>query len=175
MHALASRRPVPGVSGPPPDPNECGPRRRLGKAALLAAGVVSLAALAAAPAPAAAEGEATLRLELNRLEGRDNGACRFWFVANNATPEAIDPLRIDLILFGRDAVILRRLAVDLGPLPASRTTVRIFDVAGQACEGIGQLLLNDVLACGAAGAAQRPGCAERIALSSRAAGIELMK
>ncbi len=137
-----------------------------------AAALAGLLALAAWTGPARAE-PPPLRLELNRLEPRDNGACRFWFVANNAAPEAVDPLRLDLILFGRDGVILRRLAVDLGPLPASRTTVRIFDVGGQPCEGIGQLLLNDVLACNAAD--QRQACAERLLLSSRAAGIDLLK
>ena len=82
---------------------------------------------------------------------------------------------LDLVLFGRDAVILRRLAVDLGPLPAARTAVRIFDLAGQGCEGIGQLLLNDVLACGGAEPARREACAERVTLRSRADGVEFHK
>jgi hypothetical protein len=156
----------------------CTPRRRAAasRAAILLGGLVALglgAAQARAQSPAA-----PLRLELNRLEARDGGACRVWFVARNPAPEAVDPLRLDLVLFGRDAVILRRLAVDLGPLPASRTTVRIFDVAGQACEGIGQLLLNEVMACGGGprpDARDGAACADRLALSSRADGVEFHK
>ena len=79
------------------------------------------------------------------------------------------------MLFGRDAVILRRLAVDIGPLPASRTAVRIFDVGGLRCEEIGQLLLNDMLACGGTEMAQRMACADRVVLASRAEGVEFNK
>jgi hypothetical protein len=127
-------------------------------------------------APVLARAEPTpLRLELNRLEAREDGACRVWLVAGNPASEAIDPLRIDLVLFGRDAVVLRRIAVDIGPLPASRTAVRIFDLAGQACEGIGHFLLNDVLACGGTEPARRAACTDRLTLSSRAAGVEFHK
>jgi len=135
----------------------------------------ALLALMAWGGPSLAQDNLPLRLELNRLEARDNGACRVWFVANNPAAEAIDPLRVDLVLFGKDGVILRRLAVDVGPLPASRTSVRIFDVSAQRCEDIGQLLLNDVLACGTAEASERSRCVDRISISSRAAGVAFSK
>jgi hypothetical protein len=132
-------------------------------AAVLCAGLVQ------AQPPAA-----PLRLELNRLEPREPG-CRVWFVVNNPAAEPLDPLRLDLVLFGRDGVILRRLAVDVGPLPAGRTVVRIFDVTGQPCEGIGQLLLNDLLACGGTEPAQRAACTDRLALASRVEGVTFQK
>ncbi len=131
------------------------------------------AALAASPLPARAE-PPPMKLELNRLEARESGTCRVWFVATNPAA-AIDPLRLDLVLFGRDGVILRRVAVDIGPLPASRTAVRLFDLPGQACEGIGQMLLNDVLACGGTEPAERAACAGRLALASRVAGVDFLK
>lgn len=82
------------------------------------------------------------------------------------------------MLFGRDGVVARRLAVDVGPLPAGRTVVRLFDLAGQPCGGVGQVLLNDVLACGGgadAAAAARAACADRAALASRVDGVAFLK
>lgn len=140
-----------------------------------------VAALAAAslacwsPAAALAEGPAApIRLELNRLEAREAG-CRVWFVLNNAGAEALDPLRLDLVLFGRDGAVARRLAVDVGPLPAGRTVVRLFDVAGQPCEGIGQFLLNDILACNGTAPDARSACIERTVLASRPEGVAFLK
>ncbi len=123
--------------------------------------------------PLAARAEAPLRLELNRLEPRGEG-CRIWLVLTNAAQEAVDPLRLDLVLFGRDGVITRRLAVEAGPLPAEKTQARIFDVAGQNCDGIGAVLLNDLLACGAPPEA-RSACLARLALNSRVSGVPFHK
>ncbi len=69
----------------------------------------------------------------------------------------------------------RRLAVDVGPLPAGRTQARIFDMAGQGCDGVGGVLLNDVLACGGTEAAARNACADRAALASRVDGVRFEK
>jgi hypothetical protein len=66
-----------------------------------------------------------LRIELKRVEPRENGACRVWFVLNNRGAEALDPVRLAPVLFSRDGVVARRLAVDVGPLPARRTQARI--------------------------------------------------
>jgi hypothetical protein len=125
-------------------------------------------------AAAQVEAPAPLRIELNRLEARDGGACRVWLVLNNGGAEPLDPLRLDLVLFGRDGVVARRVAVDVGPLPAGRTQARIFDLAGQGCESLGSLLMNDVLACGADPTA-RGSCAERATLASRVEGVAFQK
>ncbi len=124
--------------------------------------------------PAFAQPAAPLRIELNRLEPRDGGACRVWLVLGNGGAEPLDPLRLDLVLFGRDGVVARRVAVDVGPLAAGRTGARIFDLSGLGCEGIGGVLLNDVLACGA-DPASRAACAERAALASRVDGVAFQK
>ena len=118
---------------------------------------VATPALAADPA---------LQLELNRLEPVEAG-CRAYLVLKNAG-EALDSLELDLVGFGTDGVIRERLAVELGPLPAAKTSVRLFDLGGGDCAGLGSLLVNDVLACrGAAG--ELPDCVGRIAVASRAA------
>ena len=137
--------------------------------------LAGLATFWAAMGPFAAEAQPMpLRLELNRLEPRDL-ACRVWMVANNAGPDALDPVRLDLVLFGHDGVAARRLAVDIGPLPGGRTVVRLFDVTSQPCDGIGQVLMNDVLACGSSEIAIRSACADRIAPASRIAGVTFEK
>lgn len=123
--------------------------------------------------PAAAQDAQRISIELNRLEPQ-GGNCRVWMVARNPAPEAIDPLRLDLLMFGKDGVIARRLALDIGPLPESKTQARIFDLAGLSCDSIGSVLLNDVLACGPAPEG-RAACLPRIALSSRVSGVSFDK
>jgi hypothetical protein len=118
---------------------------------------------------------APLRLELNRLEAREGGVCRVWLVLSNGGGEALDPVRLDLVLFGRDGIIARRLAVDVGPLPPGRTQARIFDIAGQPCENVGSVLLNDMLACSGTDAGARNACIERTALASRVDGVAFQK
>jgi hypothetical protein len=123
--------------------------------------------------PVLAQDAPRISIELNRLEPQ-GANCRVWMVARNPAADAIDPLRLDLILFGKDGVIARRLALDIGPLPASRTQARIFDLAGQSCDGLGSILLNDVLACGPT-AESKAACLPRLALSSRADGVSFDK
>ncbi|WP_338664959.1 Tat pathway signal protein [Pararoseomonas sp. SCSIO 73927] len=122
-----------------------------------------------APAQIASGGQ--VAVELNRLEARPEG-CRVWMLARNPGA-AVDPLRLDLVVFGKDQVVARRLALDLGPLPAEKTMARIFDLAGTSCDGVGYLLLNDVLACGPD--ATPAACLGRLAVSSRVQGVALEK
>jgi hypothetical protein len=96
--------------------------------------------------PAQSPAASRASIELNRLEARPEG-CRVWLLLRNPTATAHERLRLDLLLFGRDGVIARRLVVDAGQLPAEKTMARIFDSPGLACEAIGGLLLNDVPSC----------------------------
>ena len=155
--------------------------RRPGRVRGIAARGIALLALLAAPflAPAARAQEARvqdapLRMELNRLEAREGGTCRVWLLLNNAGA-SLDPVRLDLVLFGPDGVAARRLAVDVGPLAAGRSGARTFDVTGLACDGIGSLLLNDLLACGGTDAAAREACAARAQPASRVPNVRFEK
>jgi hypothetical protein len=96
---------------------------------------------------AAAASAAPVEIELNKLEPRDGG-CQAWLVARNMGEAAHDSLRLDVVLFDRDGVIARRLAVEAGPLPPGKTSVKAFVAEGLACETVGAALLNDVLSCG---------------------------
>ena len=114
------------------------------------------AALAMDPAP--------IRLELNRLEPVEQG-CRVYLVVGNEGAEALQSLKLDLVLFRSDGVIDRRLALETGPLRAAKTSVKLFDLTDLPCDGLGSILVNDVLACGASGEAAD--CFPRLALATR--------
>ena len=161
---------------------------------MIAGAALALAACAGgAPARAA---ETPLPIELNKLEPLPAAAttpagCRVYFVVNNNDADALTQLRLDLILFATDGVIARRVALDLGPLPGKKTGVRLFDLTGQACDGIGRVLINDVLACQSAAAAPTPapaapapattssggatGCLDRLTPNSRIASVTFGK
>lgn len=86
-------------------------------------------------------------VELNKLEP-SNGACRAYMVTENGRDSALQSLKLDLVMFNADGVIAKRLAVELGPLPAGKTRVKAFDIDGVGCGDVSRILLNDVLSCG---------------------------
>jgi hypothetical protein len=124
--------------------------------------------------PAAAK--PPIPLELNKLEPLTTTppSCRVYFVVSNPDSTPITAFRLDLVLFGTDGVIARRIALDLGPLPAKKEMVRLFDLDALPCDRIGQILINDVLACQtgdvppASAQQQRQACLDRLAVSSHA-------
>ncbi len=140
-------------------------RSRLGAAAVAC---MSLCGLLAPPAAYAQNPPASknISVELNKLEGNGSG-CRAYIVADNPTDTAYSVLKLDLVLFRPDGVIDRRIALDLGPLPAKRKYVKSFDLEGLKCDGIGSVLLNGVLDCKADGKAVQD-CLDRVEVSSRA-------
>ncbi|MBU8539521.1 Tat pathway signal protein [Falsiroseomonas tokyonensis] len=138
----------------------------LARRALVLAALLPALPAAAQPAPPPA-----LPLELNRLEpvAAPNEGCRIWMMVENDAPgaAAIAALRLDLVVFGGDGQIARRAAVELAPIGAGRTAVRLFDLAGLPCDRISRLLVNEVLAC-RIGGADVADCADRLRPSSRA-------
>lgn len=111
-----------------------------------------LALLAASWQPALAQPAAPITLELNKLEpvpaaGGAAAGCRFYMVVNNPDADPIAQLRLDLMLFGTDGIISKRIALDLAPLAAKKTAVRLFDLPDAQCDSIGKVLVSDVLAC----------------------------
>jgi hypothetical protein len=82
-------------------------------------------------------------------------------VIANPGEAAVDSLKLDLILFGKDGVVDRRLALEAGPLRAAKTSVKLFDLADYGCDQLGSVLVNDVLGCADAG--QGPDCLAQLA------------
>jgi hypothetical protein len=131
-----------------------------------AAGRLVAAAVVAVLASAASAADGKIGVELNKVEDQ-SGGCRLYFVLDNATASAFEVYKLDLVMFGTDGVIARRLAVEVGPLRPAKTSVKLFDVAGLPCAGIGTALVNDVLSC-KVGADERPNCIDLIQVASRA-------
>ena len=132
-------------------------------------GVLASAALAAGlfMSTAAGAAEGRVAIELNKLEPVAK-ACRAYLVLENATGHGFDSFKLDLVMFDQENVIAKRLAVQAGPLPADKTSVKLFDIDGLRCEAIGRFLLNSVMACESE-AAETPDCTALAEPSSRAA------
>ncbi|SFM60054.1 Tat pathway signal protein [Methylobacterium pseudosasicola] len=143
-------------------------RRRIGRIALDTAVCLALSALLVVSALAqdAAAEKTPLKLQLNKLETAGE-ACRVTLVVDNAKGTGLKSYKVDLFAFDPEGVAQKRVAVELGPLPPRKTTVKIFDFPGIACAKVGRVLLNDVLACDG-GEAAREACLDRTETESKA-------
>lgn len=105
-----------------------------------------------------------IEIELNKLEDKDN-SCRAYLVFKNQTDSHFNEFKLDLVMFGADGIISRRLAVDSSPLRSNKTSVKLFDIEGQSCEAISLILINDVLSC--RDEYERSDCVDLIEASSK--------
>lgn len=114
--------------------------------------------------------EQKILVELNSVENADN-RCRLNFVIENKSSVGLESMKLDLVAFGTDGGILRRLITEMGPVRAAKTMVRTFVVDAE-CGQMGAILVNDVVACtpGEPGA-----CLDGLALSSRLKALRFYK
>lgn len=145
-------------------------RRRIGRIALDTAVCLALCAVLIASALAQdadkAGDKSALKLQLNKVETAGD-ACRITMVVDNTKDVALKSYKVDLFAFDTEGIAQKRVAVELGPLPPRKTVVKIFDFQGIACNKIGRLLLNDVLAC-EGGDLSREACLAQTATESKA-------
>lgn len=125
-----------------------------------------------AAVPAAQAQDGSIQIELNKLEPQEN-ACRAYIVLQNGTDSTFDSLRLDLVAFDTDGIVAKRLAVEASPLPPAKTSLKLFDMSELACDGIGHLLLNSVLACGDQ-SGERSDCLDLVDVSAKP-GLKLIK
>ena len=104
-------------------------------------------------------------VELNKLQQVDD-ACRAYLVTQNLTDTDFKSMQLDIVMFDDDGIAAKRLAVEIGPLAADKTSLKVFDIGGLPCENIGQLLLNNVLQCQDS-EGKRDDCLALIHVSSR--------
>lgn len=105
-----------------------------------------------------------IEIELNKLENK-NDNCRAYLVFKNNTQSHFSEFKLDLVMFGDDGVISRRIAVDSSPLRSNKTSVKLFDIEGQRCEAISLILVNDVLSC--TDSTERTDCVDLIDATSK--------
>ncbi|HBC06492.1 MAG TPA: Tat pathway signal sequence domain protein [Rhodospirillaceae bacterium] len=130
-----------------------------------AAVILVLGAMIAVTGPArAADGR--IGVELNKLEPLAS-ACRAYLVLTNKAGMAFRDLKLDLVIFDTDGIVVRRVAVQGGPIPDGKTSLKVFDIDGVQCAKIGRFLLNGVMTCEAEDD-KRDGCVGLIDTSSRA-------
>ena len=126
---------------------------------------VALAGILLLGVCAAEAQDATVAIELNKLEAQ-GAQCRAYFVIDNKDTTSYEVFKLDVVLFQPDGVIGQRFAVDLAPLKPAKRTVKLFDIANTPCDGVGSFLINDVIECkdqtGDVG-----DCLQKITLSSR--------
>ena len=147
------------------------PVRRFLRSAAVSA-FAAAAVTGSAAATLAAEGVSAVRVELNKLEEIKSG-CRAYLLLENRSGRAYRSFKLDLVMFDAAGIVARRLAVEGAPLPEEKTSLRVFDVPGLPCSGIGRILVNDVLSCGE-GADDRAACLAAIQPASRSE-TELIK
>jgi hypothetical protein len=112
-----------------------------------------------------------IHIELNTAETAEQHRCRMNFVVENKTADALDSMKLDIVVFGQDGGIRRRLIAEMGPVRPQKTIVKIFLVEDE-CSTISALLVNDVSACAPAAPAA---CLDGLTLSSRMKEIRLYK
>ena len=114
-----------------------------------------------------------LVVELNKLEQDEAGSCRAFFLFRNGTEMTLAEFEMSLAILDRQGVIDRLLTIDAAPLPAARTTLKLFDIPETECGDISEMLVHDIGACRPQNA-EGIDCFEITDLASRAAA-ELVK
>ncbi len=125
--------------------------------------LVAQTAAAQATAPAG-----PLTVEINKFEPNDSGGCRAFFLFRNETGLTFEEFEMSLAIFNSAGVIDRLLSIDAAPLPAARTTLKLFEIPAIACTDISEILLHDIPSCKPQNADQM-NCYDVLELNSRTA------
>lgn len=113
----------------------------------------TFAAASAVSAQEAATPEATspaLALELNGAQPSDKG-CRLTFVVTNELGSELSKAAFEIALFNEAGVVDRLTVLDFNELPAGKTKVARFDLAGTECGKLSRILVNGATECVGAG------------------------
>jgi hypothetical protein len=119
-----------------------------------------------------ANAEERLNVELNKLESFDQG-CRTFFLIRNRVVSDFTSFEMSLAILDRDGRIDRLLTVDAAPLPAERTSLKLFEIPDASCDAIGEILLYDIASCAEQGGSDGD-CFAKVELGSKA-GIGFVK
>ncbi len=100
----------------------------------------------AAATPAVAE-QGRLTVELNKLEDAEGGGCQAFFLFRNQSGLTLEAFEMSLAVLDSNGVIDRLLTVDAAPLPADRTTLKLFEIPDMVCASVTEVLLHEIAAC----------------------------
>jgi len=96
-------------------------------------------------APASAAGP-VLSLQLNAAQPSERD-CRLTFVVNNALGADLSKAAFEIALFNDAGVVDRLTVLDFKALPAGKTKVTRFDLAGADCGKLSRVLINSATEC----------------------------
>lgn len=132
-------------------------------------GFLVLAAASAWPGGTLAQDAAKpthLSLELNSVQPSEKG-CRLTFVVTNGLSQDLTRAAFEIALFNEDGVVDRLTVLDFKDLPAGKTKVTRFDLAGTDCGNLSRALINGSTQCEGQGV-DPAACMSRLATSCRA-------
>ena len=109
---------------------------------------LAMATLVAAASAVSAQYAAppTLALELNSLQPSEKG-CRLTFVVTNNLGADLANAAFEIALFSDAGVVDRLTVLDFNELPAGKTKVARFDLAGTDCAKVSRVLINHTTEC----------------------------
>ncbi len=114
-----------------------------------------------------ANAQQTLTLELNRLD-TERGGCRIFFLVKNPLDRDFSELDIDIAFFDKKEIIIGRTNIEFGKVRKQKTTLHSVRFADFDCAKVGQVLLNDVVACGTQSTGgKKPDCLDLVTLTYR--------
>lgn len=113
--------------------------RLLTPALAMSLAMASAGAQEPAPVPA-------LSLELNAAQPSDKG-CRLTFVVNNELGADLSKAAFEIALFNEAGIVDRLTVLDFKELPAGKTKVTRFDLAGTECGKVSRVLINSATDC----------------------------
>lgn len=88
-----------------------------------------------------------LSIELNKFESNEGSGCQAFFLFRNQTKLTFEGFEMSFAVLNKDGVIDRLLTIDAAPLPAARTTLKLFEIPEISCDGISALLLHELASC----------------------------
>lgn len=94
-----------------------------------------------------AQDSGRLTVELNKFEDTDTGGCRAFFLFRNQAEITFENFEMSLAILDTDGVIDRLLTIDAAPLPAARTTLKLFEIPEISCAKVSEILLHELPAC----------------------------
>jgi len=115
--------------------------------------LTSTLAMSLAMVPAWAQQSApvpALTLELNAAQASDKG-CRLTFVVSNNLGADLSKAAFEIALFNEAGVVDRLTVLDFKELPAGKTKVTRFDLAGADCTKVSRVLINSATECAGTG------------------------
>jgi hypothetical protein len=127
-------------------------------------------ALCLAASAVMADAGGRIALDLNRLDPVDAG-CRLTFVVQNDLTD-LEGLVVETVIFDPAGRVAAFSLFDFGALPLGAMRARQFDLAGQGCDDVAQVLANGVASCTGDGV-DAPVCARALDLTATADGVEV--